>query len=148
MCVYIASSTLWGGLDCVQPNASYSVSQQQRSSANINHFLLLRTLSNILRTNYLPAIREKILIERRTGRNEHGIVVEWISACVCLVLACSSSWYVLYLFVRFSFGLLSTCVTNGWIFEISLCENSINQSFNQLYQFGYERLTLKSCSKL
>ena len=48
----------------------------------------------------------------------------------CLVSACSS-WYVLYLFVvRFSFGLLSTCVTTGWIFEISLCENSINQSIN------------------
>ena len=32
------------------------------------------------------------------GRNEHGVVVELISACVwCLVLACSSSWYVLYL---------------------------------------------------
>ena len=40
-----------------------------------------------------------ILIERGAGRNEHGVVVEWISACVwCLVSACSSSWYVLYLF--------------------------------------------------
>jgi len=75
-----------------------------------------------------------ILVERGTGRNEHGVVVEWISACVwCLVSACSSSWYVLYLFVRFSFGLLSTCVTTGWIFEISLCENSINQSINTHY---------------
>ena len=65
------------------------------------------------------------LVERGTGRNKHGVVVEWISEwCVCLVSACSS-WYVLYLFVRFSFGLLSTCVTTGWIFEISLCENSI-----------------------
>ena len=67
-----------------------------------------------------------ILVERGTGRNEHGAVVEWISAYVwCLVSACSSSWYVLYLFVRF---FLSTRVTSGWIFEISLSANSINQS--------------------
>ena len=46
----------------------------------------------------------------------------------CLVSAYSSSWYVLYLFVWFSFWLLSTCVTTGWIFEISLCANSFNQS--------------------
>ena len=59
-----------------------------------------------------------------TGGNGHGVAVVWISACVCLVSACSSSWYVLYLFVRFSFGLLSTCVTTGWILEISLCEDS------------------------
>ena len=59
------------------------------------------------------------------------LTVEWIPACVCLVLACSSSWYVLYLFVRFSLGLLSTCVTTGWIFEISLCENSIQFNTTQ-----------------
>ena len=60
---------------------------------------------------------------------------EWTWCCsrmdirVCvLVSACSSSWYVLYLFVRFSYGLLSTCVTTGWIFEITLSVNSINQS--------------------
>ena len=72
------------------------------------------------------------LVERGTGRNGHRFAVEWISACVWyLVPAYSSSWYVLYLFVRFSFGLLSTCVTTGWIFEISLSENSIQ--FNPLY---------------
>ena len=49
-----------------------------------------------------------------------------IRVCVCLVSACSSSWFVLCLFVWFSFGLLSTCVTTGWIFDISLCVNSIN----------------------
>ena len=66
------------------------------------------------------------LNERGTGRNEHGVVVKWTSACLwCLFSACSSSWYVLYLFVWFSFGLLSTRVTTGWIFEISLCEDSI-----------------------
>ena len=68
-----------------------------------------------------------------TGGNGHGVAVVWISACVCLVSACSSSWYVLYLFVRFSFGLLSTCVTTGWIFEISLCEDSIQFNSIQLY---------------
>ena len=61
-------------------------------------------------------ISELFLVERGTGRNEQGVVVEWISACVwCLVSACSPSWYVLYLFVRFFFGLLSTCVTLGSI---------------------------------
>ena len=70
------------------------------------------------------------LVERGTGRNEHSVVVEWISARMwCLVSARSSSLYVLYLFVRFCFGLLSTCcATSGWLFEISLCENSINQN--------------------
>ena len=63
------------------------------------------------------------------------VVVEWISACVCcLVSACSSSWYVLYLFVRFSFELLSTCVATGWIFERSLCENSIILSITQHFR--------------
>ena len=35
-----------------------------------------------------------ILLERGTGRNKHGVVIEWIlSACVwCLVSACSLSW--------------------------------------------------------
>ena len=36
-------------------------------------------------------------------------------------------------FVRFSFGLLSTCVTTGWIFEISLCVNSTNQSIKVVF---------------
>ena len=58
------------------------------------------------------------------------LTVEWIPVCVCLVSAWSSSWYVLYLFVRFSLGLLSTCVTTGWIFEISSCEDSVKFKFN------------------
>ena len=33
-----------------------------------------------------------------------------------------------FLFVWVSLGLLSTCVTTGWIFEISLCENSNKKS--------------------
>ena len=54
------------------------------------------------------------LVGRGTGRNEHGVIVEWISACLwCLVSACSSSVYVLYLFGRFSFGRLSTCVNSA-----------------------------------
>ena len=54
------------------------------------------------------------LVERGTGRNEHGVVVEWISTCVwCLVSTCSSSWYVLYFFVWFSFMFMSHCVTSG-----------------------------------
>ena len=55
-----------------------------------------------------------ILVERGMGRNEHGAaVVEWISACVVLVSACSSSWYILFNLLCVSFGLLSTCVTTG-----------------------------------
>ena len=46
------------------------------------------------------------------------------SFIVFFVVVCT----ILYLFVRF---FLSTCVTSGWIFDISLCENSINQSINQ-----------------
>ena len=81
-----------------------------------------------LQTSTVVYFLRLFLVERGTGRNEHGVVVEWISACVCLVSECSSSWHVLYLFVLFSFGLLSTCVTAGWIFEINLCENSINKN--------------------
>ena len=97
-------------------------------------FVLFVFLCSLLAGNYYCCVCSSecndwfqwlFLAERGMGRNEHGVVVEWISAYVCLVSACSSSWYVLYLFVRFSFGLLSTCVTTGWIFEISLCKNSI-----------------------
>ena len=55
-----------------------------------------------------------ILVERGAGRNEHGVVVVWISA------------YVLYIFVCAVFlWAPEHCVTTGWIFEISLCENSV-----------------------
>ena len=49
------------------------------------------------------------------SRNEHGVVVEWMSACVCLVSACWSSWYVLYLFERSEF-LIRTLQKKGCVF--------------------------------
>ena len=68
------------------------------------------------------------LVEGGTGRSEHGVVVEWISACVwCLVSSCSSLCYVQHVIVRFSFGgrifdgdyltLWSGCERSGWINE-------------------------------
>ena len=69
-----------------------------------------------------------VVIFRGTGNGQ-----EWTWCCSrmdirvqCLVSACSSSWYVLYIFVWFSFGLLSTCVTMGWIFEISYVRIQFN----------------------
>ena len=58
-----------------------------------------------------------------------GAIFFFLFFFICSLLAVScitdGSWYVLYLFVRFSLGLLSTCcVTTGWIFEICLCEDN------------------------
>ena len=57
----------------------------------------------------------------------HGVVVVWIFACVCLVSACSSSWYVLYSFVWFFFGFLSKSqrVLRRGMYYIHLCGFSL-----------------------
>ena len=49
-------------------------------------------------------------------------------------------WPKINWLTRFSFGLLSTCETTGWIFKISLRENSINTT--DLYYFPDGFLTL------
>ena len=42
---------------------------------------------------YLLISAVLFLVERGTGKNEHGVVVEWISTCVwCLVTVCSSRY--------------------------------------------------------
>ena len=60
-----------------------------------------------------------------TGRNEHGGVVVWISARVCLVSACSSSWYVLYLF----------CAVFLWAPE-HLCDHGLDLWDQLMWRFN------------
>ena len=62
-----------------------------------------------------------------------------IRVCVCLVSACSSSWYVLYLFVRLSFGLLSTSVllragslTSAYVRIQSSINHNLTSTYTQL----------------
>ena len=86
----------------------------------------------VRRVEYTDWFQRIFLVERETGRNEHGVVVKWISACVVFNLSVFFVVVCNILIVRFSFGLLSIFVTTGWIFEISLCANSI-KSINQWY---------------
>ena len=95
-------------------------------AARLNNFRLGERTGKWLSFPFWDSSSKRVQIFRNVKNNP----LDWVW---CLVSAFSSSWYVLYLlylFVRFSFGLLSTCVTTGWIFEIGVCANSINQSIN------------------
>ena len=68
------------------------------------------------------------LIEWGTGRNGHGVVVEWTSACMwCLVSACSSSWYVLLrIFI---------CTDFFWAPE-HLCDHGLDRWDQLMWEFN------------
>ena len=70
--------------------------------------------------------------------HEHGVVVEWIiSACVwCLVSACSSSWYILYLFVRFFLWAPEHLCDHGLELWDQLMLREFNQSIINLSHRG------------